>query len=303
MLGQRQTLSLQQKLSPQQIQLMKLLQLPTMAIEQRIQEELEINPVLEAGDDFEDQFSAEGEITAETGEDDPSEDADTDFKEVEEVPLREDDYELDEYLSKYAEDDPNEYIPKGEGRNADEEDKTVPVAVENSFHEYLEQQLGMINLKSEREVLIAKQIIGSIDDDGYLRHELFSIADDLMFSQNIMTDEHEIGLILEKIHRFDPPGIGARTLQECLLIQIKLKLEAPNLDDNTIKNLRLAARLIFELFDEFTKKHYTKMQRHLNLTEDQLKEAMTEILKPKAVEWSREHRRAQYAIHCSRFCG
>jgi RNA polymerase sigma-54 factor len=300
MLGQRQIQSLQQKLSPQQIQLMKLLQLPTTAIEQRIQEELEVNPVLEAGDEFEEQFSAEGEITSETGEDEPHEDADSDFNEMEEIPLREDDYELDEYLSKYAEDDPAEYIPKGEGRNADEEDKTVPVAVENSFHEYLGQQLGLINLKSEREVLIAKQIIGSIDDDGYLRHELFSIADDLMFAHNILTDEREIGLILEKIHRFDPPGIGARTLQECLLIQLKLKLEQENLDDDMIRNLRMAARLIFELFDEFTKKHYTKMQKHLNLTEDQLKDAMTEILKlnpkPSSGHVNTAERNMQYIV-------
>jgi RNA polymerase sigma-54 factor len=288
------------KLSPQQIQLMKLLQIPTAQLSIRIEEEMEINPVLESGDDYEDQYSAD-ETTSDTegGESEEFEDASEDFREEEEIPLREDDYELDDYLERFAEDDPS-YKTKGEGRNPDEEEKTIPVAVENSFHEYLEQQLGMLDLKDEREILIAKQIIGSIDEDGYLRRDLINICDDLMFGQNIYTDEKTLETILEKIQRFDPPGIGARNLQECLLIQLRLKLENESLDDEMLKNLTIASRLINTMFDEFTKKHYPKMQRQLNLTEEQLKAAMDEILKlnpkPSSGHVSVQERNMQYIV-------
>ena len=287
-----------QKLSPQQIQLMKLLQLPSTAIEQRVQEELEANPVLVEGDDDSD------EPTVQEAEDekpkDELEDIEDDFREEEEIPLREDDYELDDYLERFAEDDPNEYRVKGESKNPDEEEKTIPVSVENSFHEYLEQQLGMLDLKDPQDFLIAKQIIGSIEDDGYLRRDLISICDDLVFSQNIVTDVINIERLLERIQRFDPPGIGARTLKECLLIQIRLKLENPKLDDGQIHNLKVAARLIFDYFDEFTKKHYEKMARQLNLTEPQLKAAIDEILKlnpkPSSGYASVRERNMQYIV-------
>ena len=222
MLGQGQYQYLTPSLSPQQIQLMKLLQLPTTALEQRIQEEIEANPVLETGDEYDDPYNTDETPTeSEAEKDELAEDASDDFREEEEVPLREDDYELDEYLERYAEDDPSEYKLKGESRNADEDEKTIPIALENSFHEFLEQQMGLLDLKTAREVQIAKQIIGSIDEDGYLRRDPINICDDLMFLQNIHTDEKEVVGILEKIQRFDPPGIGARTLQECLLIQIR----------------------------------------------------------------------------------
>lgn len=281
MLGQRQQQSQQQRLSPQQIQMMKLLQLPTTEIEQRIIDELEGNPVLEAGDEYEEEplFNETDPITEGGDDEEFGETEDTDFKEIEEVPLRDDDVELDDYLARYTEDESNDYIPKGEGRNADEEDKTVPIAMESSFHEYLEQQIGTLNLKTDRELAIAKQIIGSIDDDGYLRHELEAIADDLLISQNLVTNVREIADILEIIQRFDPPGVGARDLRECLLIQIKVKLETEEMDAEREKNLKMAARLIFDMFDQFTKKHYTKMQKQLNLTEEELKAPMNEILK------------------------
>ncbi len=300
MLGQGQYQSLTSSLSPQQIQLMKLLQLPTTALEQRIQEEMEVNPVLEAGDEYEDPYNTEDPQSDNESEKDESiDDASDDFREEEEVPLREDDYELDEYLERYAEDD-SSYLPKGESRNADDDEKTVPIALENSFHEFLEEQLGLLDFKTEREILIAKQIIGSIDEDGYLRRAPINICDDIRFLQNINTDETEVVSILEKIQRFDPPGIGARTLQECLLIQIRQKLENESSDPEIVKNLRIAARLIFDLFDEFTKKHYQKMQKHLNLTEEKLKDVLDEILKlnpkPASAHVSVRERNMQYVV-------
>ncbi|MDX1939242.1 MAG: RNA polymerase sigma-54 factor, partial [Saprospiraceae bacterium] len=207
----RQSLSqkMLQKLSPQQIQLMKLLQVPTANLEQRIKEELEANPALEELD--KDEF---GNLESTAGEDSFENDT-TEQKDA---------FEMEEYWDSYVEDDPSSYKTMGDSYAA-EEDKTVPVAVTSSFHDYLEEQLGLAELEEERERAIALQIIGSIDDDGYLRRDPLSIMDDLLFSQNIITDESEIISILKKIQRFDPPGIGARDLKECLLIQLQLKEE------------------------------------------------------------------------------
>ncbi len=297
MLKQGAYLRQQQKLSPQQIQLMKLLQLPTTAIEQRIQEELEGNPVLEASEDYEEPFAQSEETpTDESFE----EEADNDFRDEEEIPIREDEYELDDYLERYIEDDPSVYKTKGESYAADEEEKTVPIAVERSFHEYLEMQLGLLNIKDERDLMIAIQLIGSIDDDGYLRRDIVSITDDLLFSLNIEATETEVERLLERIQRFDPPGIGARNLQECLLLQIRQKMEVGEHDEQGVKNLRIAARIIHEYFDEFTKKHYPRMQRQLGITEDQLKGAMDEILKlnpkPASGHSSTNERNSQYIV-------
>jgi RNA polymerase sigma-54 factor len=299
MLRQGQYLKQQQKLSPQQIQLMKLLQLPTTAIEQRIQEELEANPVLETGEEYDDPFSAndsDSEVEDRYGDEEVADD----FRDEEEPIIRDEEYELDDYLERYAEDDPSVYKAKGESQGQDEEEKTIPIAVENSFHEYLEEQLGMLELKDENEVKIALQIIGSIDDDGYLRRDPTAIADDLLFSQNIETTEKEVLRILERIQRFDPPGIGARNLQECLLLQIRHRMETDDLDDTDIKNLRISARIIHDYFDEFTKKHYQKMQRQLGITEDQLKLSMDEILrlnpKPASGHVNNSERNMQYIV-------
>ena len=300
MLRQGQYLKQQQKLSPQQIQLMKLLQLPTTAIEQRIQEELEANPVLETGEDFEEPFTSTESESEADNEEKYADEAPDDFRDEDETIVRDDEFELDDYLEKYIEDDPSVYKLKGENQSPDEEEKTIPIAVENSFHEYLEQQLGMIILKDEREKIIAMQIIGSIDDDGYLRRDTMAITDDLLFAQNVESTQHEVERLLEKIQRFDPPGIGARNLQECLLLQIRQKLEFGNLDDEGVKNMRVAARIIRDNFDEFTKKHYQKMQRQLNISEEQLKAAMDEILKlnpkPASGHASEQERNMQYIL-------
>ncbi len=272
MLRQNLSQRLLQKLSPQQIQLMKLLQIPTATLEQRIKEELEANPVLEEGEDRDEQLEM-----AKKNDDD---DKDKEVKEGDEEIERDEEFELDDYLTEYFEDDPSSYKLKANNFSADEEDKTIPIPVENTFHEYLEQQLGMLEWKDDREFLIAKQIIGSIDDDGYLRREPEAIIDDMIFSQNISTDEDEIVCILKKIQKFDPPGIGSRDLQECLLLQLyHREKNETNLTYEEKAPLRLATRIIEDYFNEFSKKHYQKLQRYLTISEKQLKLAVDEILR------------------------
>ena len=260
-----------QKLSPQQIQLMKLLQIPTATLEQRIKEELEANPALDEGEETEEYETDQTADEVAYGDDDNA-------PEPEEA-TRDEEFELDDYLTEYIEDDPSSYKLKTNNYSADEEEKTIPIAVESTFHEYLEQQLGMLDLEDDRVVSIAKQIIGSIDDDGYLRRDPEAIIDDLMFSQNIVTNREEVMGLLKKIQRFDPPGIGATNLQECLLLQLEGKMddESDAVDDQEI--IRLAFRIIDEYFNEFSKKHYQKLQRYLGITEKQLKLAIEEILK------------------------
>jgi RNA polymerase sigma-54 factor len=315
--GPRQSLSqkLQQKLSPQQIQLMKLLQIPTATLEQRIEEELEANPALEEGDETADlseglsdmdlsdadlsyyereQKAESGQIEDDLGASDTISTNDDIIHETERestddyaddddsaILRDEDGPDLDDYLIDFIEDDPSTYKTRDDSRGGDQEDKQVPLAFENTFHEYLEQQLGMLKLDDEREHAIALQIIGSIDDDGYLRRDPSAMVDDLLFSQNISTHEKEIKQILQKIQRFDPPGIGARDLQECLILQLKYRLRQ---DDDSLKHedkivIQIALRIIDQYFDEFTKKHYPKLCRQLGIEEEDLRDAINEILK------------------------
>lgn len=275
MLKQNLSQKLLQKLSPQQIQLMKLLQIPTATLEQRIKEELEANPALDEGEELE-----ENETQESSAEED-SKFGEEAGAEAEEEATRDDEFELDDYITEYIEDDPSSYKLKSENFAADEEDKSVPIAVEDTFHEYLETQLGMLKLHDEREIKVASQIIGSIDDDGYLRRDPIAIIDDLMFAQNIVSSETEIYFLLSKIQRFDPPGIGARDLQECLSLQLRYKLdtEDANFGDQELENVELALRIINEYFNEFSKKHYQKLQRYLSISELELKSAIEEILK------------------------
>lgn len=248
-----------QKLSPQQIQLMKLLQIPVAMLDQRIQEELEVNPALEEGSGQDSSESMDAEASDTTEE-------------------REETYELDDYLNEYMEDDPSTYGTSGK-YDADEGDKTIPIAVEESLSDHLERQLGLIGFATEEEKLIAQQLIGSIDEDGYLRRDTASIVDDLMFAQNIFTDEQRILEILAQIQRFDPPGIGARDLQECLLIQLQSKLD--NWDEWQEEEpwaIQEAIRIVRDHFDAFSKKHFDKLVRQLDLTEQELKAAMDVIL-------------------------
>ena len=274
MLKQSLSQKMLQKLSPQQIQLMKLLQVPTAMLEQRIKEELEANPALEEGSEQDD--------LADVGNDSDEGLADDNFSDSDGDDAREDQYELDDYLNDYIEDDPASYKLRANNYSTEEEDKSIPIPVERTFHDHLERQLGLVQFKDDRLEAIAHQIIGSIDDDGYLRREPVAIMDDLMFAQNIFVTEEEILSVLERIQRFDPPGIGARDLRECLLLQLYIKRDQEELEDMSLEewdSLVVAIEILENHFDEFTKKHYQKLQNRLNITEDDLKGAIEEIIK------------------------
>ncbi|MEN2283521.1 RNA polymerase factor sigma-54 [Algoriphagus sp. SE2] len=245
--------SLSQKLSPQQIQFIKLLQVPTAELDTRIEEELEINPALEEGKE-EDSDSSQDEF-----EDNYEEDAAQDDRDV----------NIDDYLD----DEYGGYKMQGDGNyNPDEEDREIPISSQSSLHEQLVSQLNFLKL-DDRQRIIGHQLIGSIENDGYIRRDLDAIINDLAFSQNIETDVDELEEILRKIQTFDPAGIASRNLQECLVLQLERK-EHP--EDPTVIN---ALRIIHDCFDEFTKKHYSKIQKKCDLTEEQTKEAVNLITK------------------------
>lgn len=261
----KQTISqkMLQKLSPQQIQLMKLLQIPSVNLDQRIKEELEINPALEEGEDESgDVFDLENGKEEEKATDEQNE--------KDEI--------LDEYIMDYLEDDPSSYKMSAGSAPSSENDKQAPMPVERTFHEYLMSQLSLLNL-NEREYIIAVHIIGSIDDDGYLRRDPLSIIDDLLFTQNIETTRKEILDVLKAIQQFDPPGIGARDLQECLVIQLRNKVNKNNQPPEQKKRLETGLAILTDYFEEFTKKHFHKLERGLELVDDELKDVMDEILK------------------------
>jgi RNA polymerase sigma-54 factor len=242
---------LQQKLTPQQIQLMKLIQLPTIEFEQRLKQELEENPALEEGKDQEkvDEFE--------------NTEADYDEGDVIEAP----DINIDEYLS---DDEIPDYRLKANNYSADDDDKKVPYAQGESFTEYLKSQLSAFPL-SEQHRKIADFLIGSINENGYLRRDIIEIVDDLAFTHNIMTDEEEVEKVLRLIQELDPPGVGARDLKESLLIQLKRK--KPN------EARDLAIKILEESYDYFIHKKYKKLLQKFDITEAQLKAAIDEITK------------------------
>ncbi len=253
MLKQHLQFKLSQKLSPQQIQLMKLIQLPTQAFEQRLKQELEENPALEGGkeesdsieDEFDDQFDSELE-----GEN-----------------INTDDINIDDYLS---DDEIPDYRTKTSNYSADDDEKSVPYAAGTSFNQYLINQLNTIYL-SDEEWSIAEFLVGSVDESGYIRRPLTDIMDDLAFTQNIYTDENTIESVLKTVQALDPPGVAARSLEECLIIQLKRKEINPNIEK--------AILILEKSFDQFTKKHYKKLLQKHNITEDELKDAISEIEK------------------------
>ncbi len=252
-----------QKLSPQQIQLMKLLQVPTANLEERIKEELEENPALEQSDEgHEDEYTDELKDEFDSsGEEDAEPDGSTD------------DYENVD-ISEYVMDDDGEiadYKTKDDNYPEMDDQKVIPIRVETSFHELVLNQLGMLEL-DERNFKIAEQVVGSLDDDGYLRRELSSIVDDLAFRQSLIVEEKEIESIVQQIQQFDPAGIAARDLRECLLLQLNRKISEG-------KSVTLAVQILSKYFEEFTKKHYEKIQRSLNLSDEQLKDVIGQIIK------------------------
>lgn len=259
MLRQSLQQKLLQKLSPQQIQFIKLLQVPTVSLDARIKEELEENPALE------DMSLADMNEPKEEYPDKDPEDKITN----EEQTSDNEEFNVEEYLQ---DDDISNYSNFGTFSHDDDEDrKEMPIAVQNSFFENLKNQLNLLNL-SEKEFLIGQQIVGSLDDDGYLRRSTSSLVDDLAFSQNIIATEEEVEQVLSKVQEFDPPGIAARDLQECLLIQLRKK----DVESYTISK---AIQILENYLEEFTRKHYDKLERILGINSEELKGIIDEILK------------------------
>lgn len=254
MLKQFLQYKLSQKLSPQQIQLMKLIELPTQAFEQRLKQELEENPALESGKEQEDNYEDEFQTNDMDGQE-----------------ISAEDINLDDYLS---DDEIPEYRLNTNNHSVDDEQKTMPFASGSSFTQLLINQLNTFSLDKD-QYKIAEFLIGSIDDSGYIRRPLLDIMDDLAFTQNFFTDEKTIESALKIVHQLDPAGVGARNLQECLALQLLRKTQTANTS--------LAKDIINSGFDQFTKKHYQKLIQKFDVTELQLRDAVLEIerLNPK----------------------
>ncbi|MEO7989235.1 MAG: RNA polymerase factor sigma-54 [Chryseolinea sp.] len=251
--------NLQQKLSPQQIQFIKLLQVPTAELETRIEEEMEINPALEEGEDQE-----KPEESNEEGESPESESQETITSEAE----GDGDVDIKDYL---GDEDYSGYKMQGDGD--DGEDREMPIPMSSSLHEQLMDQLEFLGL-DEKQYAIGKQLVGSIESDGYIRRDLDAITNDMAFSQGIDTTVEEVESVLKKIQTFDPPGIAARTLQECLLLQLE------RMDNGHDIDVAVAIRIITDCYEEFTKKHYQKIQKKLDTEdEDFVRDAMELIVK------------------------
>ena len=234
-----------QKLSPQQIQLMKMLQLPTLELEKRIKEELELNPALDEGEEQNQELSEDNLDTS------------TEKRE---------DFNYQDYVN----DETPYYKTQSNNSNKDQDNNQTPLSLGDSFTEKLVSQVNL-RIKDEKNLIIAEQIIGNLDESGYLRRELFNIVDDLAFSQNISTTEKELEEVLLEVQELDPPGVGARDLQECLLIQLRKKKK-------TIST-KTAEVILEKCFESFKKKHYKKIEQKLDIDTTAIKDAMAEIVK------------------------
>ena len=265
MLNLSQKQSLQQKLSPQQIQYIKLLQLPTLALEQRIKAEMEINPMLEEGEEEAEEVVAadESETEAESAEESSAEES------------KEDEYDWNELLDNS--DDLYGYKARVD-QSAEEDRQEYIQPARDSVLESLRSQLSFLEL-SENEELVADQIVGSVDDDGYLRRPLESIIDDLAFNHGVLLDEAQVESVLQKIQRLDPVGVASRDLQECLLVQLDVLPESTT-------GRSVAIEMLSRAYKEFTMKHYDAIMRRLNVEGEELKEAFELIqrLDPKPGE-------------------
>lgn len=251
MLRQQLQQKLQQKLSPAQIQVIKMLEVPTLELEERIRQELEENPALEEGaeadntDDYDDEFSDDGGNN--------------------------DDFDPDEYM---MDDDIPDYKLKANNTSKDDKREDIPFSAGMTFHENLIDQLGLLDL-TEHEHALAEYVIGNIDDEGYLRRTAESMVDDIVFQAGIQTTDDEMLQVIEIVRQFDPAGVGATTLQECLILQLERK--------NQTVEIQLATKIIKHYFEEFTKKHYDKITKGLSIDDEQLKKIIIEItrLNPK----------------------
>ena len=253
MLKQSLHYKLLQKLSPQQIQLMKLIQLPTQAFEERLKQELEENPALDSGKEESDSLD---------------DDLFNEFDDTGNEKIEAEDINIDEYLS---DDEIPNYKVQANNYAADDDEKNVPYAAGTSFHQSLKNQLSTY-IFNDDELAIAEFLVGSIDDSGYIRREILDLVDDLAFTANVFTTEEKVISILKRVvHNLDPIGVGARDLKECLIIQLKRK-------KNT-KTRTLAIKILESAFDHFVKKHFKKLQEKFTISEDELKEVNTEISK------------------------
>lgn len=252
MLKQQLQQKLQQKLSPAQIQMIKMLELPTLELEERIMQEMEENPVLEEGTEISDEDAhVEEENVEETDSND----------------FGDEDFNLDEYIS---DDDIPDYKLKTNNTSRDDKHEDIPFSAGMTFHENLLEQLGLQHTSS-KERTIAEFVIGNIDEDGYLRRPIESMVDDLAFQQNVECSDDDMRKMVGLIQTLDPAGVGARNLQECLLLQIQRKQQTPG--------VKYATRILKEAFEEFSKKHYDKICQRLNICDDDLKLAINEIVK------------------------
>ena len=232
-----------QKLSPQQIQLMKMLQLPTIELEKRIKEELEINPALDEGEEL----ISEDELAEES-----------------------DDKREDFNFHDYTNDETPSYKTRSNNFSKGQEENQKPLSFGDSLSERLKKQIDL-KIKNENQKKIAEHIIGNLDESGYLRRELFNIVDDLAFAQNIFTNEEELEQILSEVQDLEPHGVGARDLRECLLIQLRKK--------NKTIAIKTAEVILEKCFDSFIKKHYSKIAKKLDINNDAIKDAIVEIVK------------------------
>ncbi|MFN8259294.1 MAG: RNA polymerase factor sigma-54 [Bacteroidales bacterium] len=256
MLKQKLQQKLIQKLSPQQIQLIKLLEVPTIQLEQRIKKEIEENPVLEEGRD-------------------EDEDGDQEQDQEDEFDSNDDEFSLEDYLP--DDEDTPSYKLISNNYSADDRKTEIPYSSGTSFHEHLEQQLGL-RILTDRQRNLAEYLIGNIDEDGYLRREIEAIVNDVAFAQNIITSEAELLEVLEIIHDFDPPGVGARDLQESLLLQLQYKIKT-TIHEGELTIFKLSYKIIKNYFGEFIKKHYEKITQKLNLSDEDLRDAVEIILR------------------------
>ena len=247
MLKQQLQQKLQQKLSPAQIQVIKMLEVPTLELEERIRQEIEENPALEEG--------------AETNDDEFDEDFNN------EDGGNNDDFDIDDYV---ADDDIPDYKLKVNNSSKDDKHEDIPFSAGMTFHENLMEQLGLLQL-SEHDHQLAEYVIGNIDEEGYLRRTPESMVDDIVFQSGIQTTDDEMYRVVSLIQKFDPAGVGATTLQECLVLQLERKTQTTE--------IKQAIKIIVDYFEEFSKKHYDKITKALNIDEEQLKKIIAEIVK------------------------
>jgi RNA polymerase sigma-54 factor len=264
--------SLQQKLSPQQIQFIKLLQIPTAELEGRVEEELEINPALEEG--IEDDLSNSQED--EFSENNTFEDQ---FETSHEVSIQ-------DYLHQ---EEYNGYKMQGDG-GYQEEEREMPLSNQSTLYDNLIQQFGYLKL-NEKDTLLGVQLLGSIESDGYIRRSLQSVVNDLAFSRNLQVSQNDVEKVLKQIQNFEPAGVGARDLQECLLLQLARKNQG-------LAEIQAAIKIIKDFFDEFSKKHYEKIQKRLSINDDLMKEIIKVItrLNPKPGSIEGQDGAAHYLI-------